>query len=153
MAVPSHGWLHHAGRVAFAATGEPGRGMKKSPRMGAQPGDSKERRKDLRIDVSFPIIVALSTNGERMPAVVENVSLSGVLLRSDNSLPLQSRVDLEITFEDQEPLRIPAVVIRSTGVQSYGTMFVELSDEDADRLMDLTAQCLKTAAPAPWFLG
>lgn len=121
--------------------------------MSAQSGDSKERRRDVRIDVSFPINVMLSTNGKRTPAVVENISLSGVLLRTEESLPLQARVELEIQPNDEKGLRIPATVVRSSGPQSYGTAFLELSESDADRLMNLTAAFLNAAAPLPWFLG
>ena len=121
--------------------------------MGAESKDSRERRRDLRIDVSFPIIVVVGSTGERMPAVVENVSLSGVLLRIEGSLPLQSQIELEIQPSDSGGLRIPATVVRSSGAQSYGTAFATLSEADTDRLMDLTAQFLNNAAPAPWFLG
>jgi len=121
--------------------------------MGSQPGDPKDRRRDIRIDVSFPIIVDIESTGERTPAIVENVSLCGVLLRTEVELPMQSRVHLEIKLGDAPALRIPAFVVRTTGAQTYGTSFGELSEADADRLMDLTADCLRSAAPAPWFLG
>ena len=122
-------------------------------RMGSQSEDAKERRRDIRIDVSFPITVEVEKTGERTPAVVENVSLCGVLLRTEVELPMQSRVHLEIKLGDAPVLKIPAFVVRTTGAQSYGTSFGELSEQDADRLMELTAQCLRSAAPAPWFLG
>ena len=74
-------------------------------------------------------------------------------MRIDSTLPLQLHIMLEVQLGDDSALDIPAVVIRATGPQSYGTAFAELSEADADRLMDLAAQCLKTAAPAPWYLG
>lgn len=121
--------------------------------MSAQSNDPKDRRGDLRIDVAFPIIVVIPSTGERLPAVVENISLSGVLLRAEGTLPLQTRIDLEIQPRDAEGLRIPATVVRSTGVQSYGSSFVELSEPDAARLLYLAAEFLNAAAPTPWFLG
>ncbi len=119
----------------------------------AEPKAAKDRRADVRIDVSFPIQLEAETTGQRMPAVVENVSLGGVLLRTETSLPLEARVVLEIRYGDQPPLRIPATVVRFTGAQSYGTAFVTLNEKDADRLMALTAEFLKAASPTPFFLG
>lgn len=121
--------------------------------MGLQSDDPKDRRRDIRIDVSFPIIIDIERSGERKPAIVENVSLCGVLLRTEVELEMRCRVHLEIKLGDSPMLRIPAFVVRATGAQSYGTSFGELSESDADRLMDLAADCLRTAAPAPWFLG
>ena len=121
--------------------------------MGLQSDDPKDRRRDIRIDVSFPIVIDIERSGERKPAIVENVSLCGVLLRTEVELPMRSRVHLEIKLGDSPMLRIPAFVVRTSGPQSYGTSFGELSEPDADRLMDLAADCLRTAAPAPWFLG
>jgi PilZ domain-containing protein len=126
-------------------------GRTEESRARKDPKNSKERRGDLRIDVSFPIVV-VSPSG-RVPAVVENVSLSGALLRTETNLQLQARVDLEIQTIDGAAIHIPAVVVRTTGAQSYGTAFVELSAADTDQLMEFTAQCLKSAAPTPWFLG
>ena len=119
----------------------------------AEPRDSKDRRSDVRIDVSFPINLEVEKSGKRTPAVVENVSLGGVLLRTDAALALDESVILEIHAADSPALRLPATVVRFTGSQSYGTAFVSLSEADADRLMDLTAAFLKSATPAPWFLG
>jgi hypothetical protein len=122
-------------------------------RMKAQSGDGQDRRKDLRIDVSFPINIVLTATGQRQPAVVENISLSGVLLRSEGELPLKTQVELEIQPSERPGLRIPATVVRAAGTQIYGTVFAELSESDADKLMKLTADYLNAAAPAPWFLG
>ena len=132
--------------------GKGGKG-EKGPNMAFSSDDPKDRRRDVRIDVSFPIIIDVEGSGERTPAIVENVSLCGVLLRAEVELPMRSRVHLEITLGDAPTLRIPALVVRTTGAQSYGTAFGELSESDADRLMDLAADCLRSAAPAPWFLG
>lgn len=120
--------------------------------MKAQSGDGHDRRKDVRIDVSFPIIVVTAA-GQRLPAVVENVSLSGVLLRSEGELPLNTHVALELRSSEDQGLRIPATVVRAAGAQIYGTVFAELSESDADQLMKLTADFLNAAAPAPWYLG
>ena len=119
----------------------------------AQRKDPSERRSDVRIDVSFPINLEDQISGKRTPAVVENVSLGGVLLRTEAGLTLRQHVVLDIQAGDAPPLRIPATVVRFTGTQSYGTAFVTLSEADADRLMELTASFLKAATPAPWFLG
>jgi PilZ domain-containing protein len=119
----------------------------------ANAGDSSDRREDVRIDVSFPIIVELAPGGERSPAVVENVSLGGVLLRTDVSLPVNGHITLEIQPHEGPVLRLPATVVRFSGTQSYGTAFATLTEADADRLMAVTAQFLRAAAPAPWFIG
>jgi hypothetical protein len=132
--------------------GKDGKG-EKGLNMAFKSGDPRERRRDVRIDVSFPIIIDVEQSGERMPAIVENVSLCGVLLRTEVELPMRSQVSLEITLGEAPMLRISAHVVRATGPQSYGTSFGELSESDADRLMDLAADCLRSAAPAPWFLG
>jgi hypothetical protein len=135
-----------------ATQGKGGKGQK-GPNMAFKSDDPRDRRNDVRIDVSFPIIIDVEQSGERTPAIVENVSLCGVLLRTEVELPMRSRVNLEITLGESPMLRIPALVVRATGAQSYGTSFGELSASDADRLMDLAADCLRSAAPAPWFLG
>ena len=115
--------------------------------------EADERRRDLRIDVSFPIVIETAQSGRRTPGVVENVSLGGVLLRTETPLDVRTEVTLEIQAGEAPALELPATVVRTFGAQSYGTTFVSLSEADADRLMDLTAQFLRSAAPAPWFIG
>jgi c-di-GMP-binding flagellar brake protein YcgR len=112
-----------------------------------------ERRRDLRIDVSFPLVVVIDASKERMPAVVENVSLGGALLRTNTRLPLNAGVMFEIQMSDEKLAEIPAVVVRTIGTQWYGAAFAQLSDTDADHLMELASDYLKTANPALWMLG
>ena len=111
-----------------------------------------ERRGEIRIDVSFPILVFVESSSERVPAMVENVSLSGVLLRTETRLTPHSKVALEIQLGETKRVAIPGVIVRTAGGQLYGTAFAKLTDADADHLMNLAADYLKAAAPLQWFL-
>jgi hypothetical protein len=67
--------------------------------------------------VEYHVAATISGAGSSFSSMVENLSLKGVLLRTDQRLPLGQPVDITISLLNSTPpveLHLKAVVVRST---------------------------------------
>jgi len=95
-----------------------------------------DRRRAPRFNISMPVMVADAATGRSWPAVVDNISLGGVLLLLDTQLPAGARLVLHLPIAQDMTMRVEASLVRSSGVGEIGVAFVSLTDDELDRLAD-----------------
>jgi DNA-binding NarL/FixJ family response regulator len=82
----------------------------------------------------------------RRIALVQNVSETGVCLRSDQELPVRTVLSLEIDLPDRVAIRGRAQIVRANrntdGQTEHGLAFVDLDTNSRDRLRQFIARAL-----------
>ncbi len=92
--------------------------------------------------------VRLGEGGVDRLAQTENLSESGVLIRTSGQLPVGSKVDLELSLpEGSDPVRVSGKVVRhaetgSDGILRMGIVFDRLTTEAAQRLHEYLERSL-----------
>lgn len=99
-----------------------------------------DRRRAPRFNISMPVTFSDSVTGRMYPATVDNISLGGVLLLTEAVLAEGSRVVIHLPIAEDMTMRIEASLVRKTNVGEVGVAFVELTDDELDRLSDFFEQ-------------
>ncbi len=95
----------------------------------------RERRRSARLDIPIEVVYSVSGSGENRAAKSSNISAGGCLLITEEELPADSLIDLEILLGDSggESLKIRGHIVRasesSTGRHEYGIAFENISNE------------------------
>ena len=73
-----------------------------------------EQRHFSRVD--YHVHAVITCNGDSFPADVENLSLHGMLVKSERVLPVGSKVEITISLADADPtveIHLNGIVVRS----------------------------------------
>lgn len=103
-------------------------------------------RRPHRLMVRIEVKVG-AAGGSRL-AQTENISESGVLIRTKDKAPIGSKVDLEFSFpEEPGPIRVSGEVVRHAKgqdqqVEGMGITFTQLTMEAAEKLTEYLEDCL-----------
>lgn len=102
------------------------------------PGRLKpERRHYPRFNVKLPVEFTIFPDERRVyRATVDNISLAGVLLLTEEQLESGSRIVVHIPH-DAGSLNIQARVVRASIVGEFGIAFVALNELELERLTSL----------------
>jgi len=100
--------------------------------------DFIEKRKNLRIDVRWPIKV--STNEGQIEGETVNISLDGMSIYCDDPLPFNEALSISIEPLNQSVIELSGKVIWSDSYGmdegkscAMGVSFLEITDEDRQR--------------------
>jgi hypothetical protein len=111
--------------------------------------NASERRKQTRIDVTWPI--QIFTSQGTIEAETQNVSSEGVYVCCNEPLHLNEIVNLSISPPDREPIRVTGKVVWSDfyGMDDkespvcIGICLVEIGQKESLSLDDAISSCLE----------
>ena len=93
-----------------------------------------DRRRYPRFNVKLPVEFTIGHEQRRYRATVDNISLAGVLLLTDEQLENGTRITVHIPQQGGQALNVQAQIIRASVVGEFGVAFVSMSEEAIERL-------------------
>jgi len=99
-----------------------------------------ERRQAPRFNLSMPVTFSIAGSGRLCAGMVDNISLGGVLLVTDEPLNHTDRIVIHIPIAMDATMNIEAAIVRTSNVGEVGVAFMSLGDEAMQRLSELVDQ-------------
>lgn len=96
-----------------------------------------ERRQAPRFNISMPVTFSVAGSGRLCTGMVDNMSLGGVLLLTDEALDQDDRIVIHIPITMDATVNIEAAIVRTSSLGEVGVAFISLRDEEMQRLSDL----------------
>jgi hypothetical protein len=84
----------------------------------------------------MPVTFTVLATGHTYPATVDNMSLGGVLLLTEERIAEGTRIVINLPIAEDMTMRVAASLVRTTNVGEVGVAFVSLSEDELDRLAD-----------------
>jgi PilZ domain len=110
------------------------------------PGErSAERRQAPRFNISMPVTFTRADSGRLCAATVDNISLGGVLLLTDEPLEQETHIVIHIPIAVDATVNIDAAIVRTSNLGEVGVAFVSLGEDAMERLSDLVDQRAQNA--------
>lgn len=103
-------------------------------------GRPSERRQAPRFNISMPVTFTVTKSGRLCTAMVDNMSLGGVLLLTDEPLEHDTRIVIHIPIAVDATVNIEAAIVRTSNLGEVGVAFISLGDDAMQRLSDLVDQ-------------
>jgi hypothetical protein len=107
------------------------------PPSGQRPS---ERRQAPRFNISLPVTFSKPGTGRLCAGMVDNISLGGVLLVTDEPLTHDDRIVIHIPIALDTTMNIEAAIVRTSNVGEVGVAFISLGDDAMERLSELVDQ-------------
>ncbi len=95
---------------------------------------NSDRRCSPRFNISLAVTFSIKGRDELHIATVDNMSLGGVLLLTDESLAQGTEIVIRIPLDENDTATVDATIVRTSSVGEFGVAFISLSDEQMDRL-------------------
>jgi len=99
-----------------------------------------ERRQAPRFNISMPVTFTEAKSGRLCAAMVDNISLGGVLLLTDEPLDQETRIVIHIPIAIDATVNIDAAIVRTSHLGEVGVAFISLGDDAMQRLSELVDQ-------------
>jgi PilZ domain len=93
-----------------------------------------DRRRYPRFNIRLPVEFTIVDEQRRCRAVVDNISLAGVLLLTDEPLAQGTRILVHLPSTPQEPLAVQSQVVRTSVVGEFGVAFVSMTLDEIERI-------------------
>lgn len=93
-----------------------------------------DRRRYPRFNVKLPIEFTIVDEQRRCRAMVDNISLAGVLLLTDEPLAQGARIVVHLPSSPGEPLDVQSQVVRTSVVGEFGVAFVSMTIDEIERV-------------------
>lgn len=104
---------------------------------GPQQPRPPERRQAPRFNISMPVTFTVAGSGRLCMGMVDNMSLGGVLLLTDEPLEHDKRIVIHIPIAIDATVNIDAAIVRTSSLGEVGVAFISLGDDAMQRLSDL----------------
>ena len=101
---------------------------------------ASERRQAPRFNISMPVTFSVAGSGRLCAGMVDNISLGGVLLVTDELLDRDDRIVIHIPIALDTTMNIEAAIVRTSNVGEVGVAFMSLGDDAMQRLAELVDQ-------------
>jgi len=102
---------------------------------GSDPGELHvDRRRYPRFNVKLPVEFTIVDERRRCRAMVDNISLAGVLLLTDEPLAQGARVIVHLPSDPDAPLDVQSQVVRTSVVGEFGIAFVSMTIDEVERV-------------------
>ena len=104
---------------------------------------ASERRQAPRFNISLPVTFTIVASGRLCAGMVDNISLGGILMLTDESLDHEERIVIHLPIAVDATINIDAAIVRTSNVGEVAVAFASLADDAMDRLaefVDLRAQ-------------
>jgi hypothetical protein len=99
-----------------------------------------DRRQAPRFNISLPVWFTIAPSGKLCAGMVDNISLGGVLLLTDEPLVQETRITLHVPIAVDATVNIEAAVVRTSDLGEVGVAFIALGDEAMQRLRELVEE-------------
>jgi len=99
-----------------------------------------ERRQAPRFNISMPVTFSVAGSGRLCAGMVDNMSLGGVLLLTDEKLDQEQRIVIHIPITADMTVNIEAAIVRTSNLGEVGVAFMSLGDDAMQRLAELVDQ-------------
>ena len=96
-----------------------------------------DRRRYPRFNVKLPVEFTVLPGQRRCRATIDNISLAGVLLLTDEPLENGTRVLMHIPQRSAAVLNMQAQIVRASVVGEFGVAFVSMSEDEIEQLTSL----------------
>ncbi|MBV8081785.1 MAG: PilZ domain-containing protein [Candidatus Eremiobacteraeota bacterium] len=96
-----------------------------------------DRRRFPRFNIKLPIEFTIMGQERRYRAMVDNISLAGVLLVTDEPLTQGTRVIVHLPSAPGVRLDIQAEIVRASVVGEFGVAFVRMTEDEIERVTAL----------------
>jgi hypothetical protein len=93
-----------------------------------------DRRRYPRFNVKLPVEFTIVDEQRRCKAALDNISLAGVLLLTDEPLAQGTRIIVHLPSTPDEPLDIRSEVVRTSVVGEFGVAFVSMTLDEIERV-------------------
>jgi hypothetical protein len=93
-----------------------------------------DRRRYPRFNIKLPVEFTIVDEQRRCRAMVDNISLAGVLLLTDEPLAQGARVIVHLPSTPDEPLNVQSEVVRTSVVGEFGIAFVSMTIDEVERV-------------------
>lgn len=93
-----------------------------------------DRRRYPRFNLKLPIEFTIVDEQRRCRAMVDNISLAGVLLLTDEPLAQGARIIVHLPSEPDSPLAVQSEVVRTSVVGEFGVAFVSMTMAEIERV-------------------
>jgi hypothetical protein len=93
-----------------------------------------DRRRYPRFNIKLPVEFTIVDEQRRCRAMVDNISLAGVLLLTDEPLAQGARIIVHLPSNPDEPLDVQSQVVRTSVVGEFGVAFVSMTLEEIERV-------------------
>ena len=97
-------------------------------------GPGSERRRYPRFNVKLPVEFTIAGENRRCRATVDDISLAGVLLLTDEPLEQGTLIVVHLPSPPERPLDIQAAVVRTSVVGELGVAFIELTESQLEQV-------------------
>lgn len=104
---------------------------------------ASERRQAPRFNISLPVTFTIVTSGRLCAATVDNISLGGILMLTDEAVEGDERIIIHLPIALDATINIDAAIVRTSSIGEVAVAFASLSEAAMDRLaefVDLRAQ-------------
>jgi hypothetical protein len=96
-----------------------------------------DRRRYPRFNLKLPVEYTIVEQQRRCSAMVDNISLAGVLLLTDQPLRQGTNVVVHLPSDAGESLDIKAQIVRTSVVGELGVAFIAMTAEEVERVTAL----------------
>jgi PilZ domain len=93
-----------------------------------------DRRGAPRFNISMPVTFSVVATGRICAATVDNISMGGVLLLTDEHLDNGVEIVIHLPIEIDMTINVGATIVRTAEVGEFGVAFIRLTDEELDRI-------------------
>lgn len=108
---------------------------------------SSDRRRAPRFNISLHVTLTVAPSGQRYDAMVDNISLGGVLLLTEAPLERGTQIVVHMPTDETHTVDIAAAIVRTSSVGEFGVTFISLSDQEMDRLADFVERRADDPSP------
>ena len=88
----------------------------------------------------MPVTFSVAGSGRQCAGMVDNISLGGVLLLTDEQLDQDARIVIHIPIAMDTTVNIEAAIVRTSNLGEVGVAFMSLGDDAMQRLAELVDQ-------------
>jgi PilZ domain-containing protein len=96
-----------------------------------------DRRHYPRFNIKLPVEFTIVDEARRCRATVDNISLAGVLLLTDEPLAQGTRVVVHLPAAAGTRIDVNAEIVRTSIVGEFGVAFVSMTEPEIERVTEL----------------
>ena len=82
----------------------------------------------------MPVTFSVKDTGRICAATVDNISMGGVLLLTDEQLANETVIVIHLPIAIDATINVHATVTRTANIGEFGVAFIRLSDDELDRI-------------------
>ncbi len=82
----------------------------------------------------MPVTFSVPATKRICAATVDNISMGGVLLLTDEQLDNGTKIVIHLPIDMDATINVDATIVRTAEIGEFGVAFISLSDDQMDRI-------------------